>query len=138
MNRLLKLAATMDYDVLTICGKGIGLDGILGFFLPEVGDFITFFVSLYTLASFFVHFRPVFWKNWWTMFMNIFIDLLFGLIPFAGDLFDVYWHSYSKNINIVRKYYGLEPIDEWTKKKDEEEEQDGTTPGADVETGAKK
>ena len=111
MDRLCKVADVMDFNAITVCGKGFGWDGILGLLIPEVGDFITAIIAFYTMSNIFVHFNEVFRKNWCTMVMNIFIDLLIGLIPLLGDICDFYWHSYALNANIVRKYYGLEPIE---------------------------
>ena len=111
MDRLCKVADIMDFNAITICGKGFGWDGILGLIIPEIGDVITFFVALYTTANIFVHFNEVFRRNWCTIAMNIYIDLLIGLIPLLGDICDFYWHSYALNANIVRKYYGLEPLE---------------------------
>lgn len=122
MDRLCKLTNVMDISLFTVCGKGIGFDGILGFLLPEVGDVITFGVALYTMSNIFCHFNPVFRRYWCTMFMNIGIDLLIGLIPLAGDLCDFYWHSYEKNTDIVRKFYGLDSLSEFNNRKKEEAE----------------
>jgi Domain of unknown function (DUF4112) len=136
MERLVKLTDFMDIDCLTICGKGIGFDGILGFILPEVGDIITAIIALYTMSNIFCHFNDVFRRHCCTMFMNIAVDLFIGLIPFAGDICDVYWRSYEKNTDLVRKFYGLESLAEMKKTKAAAVAAPATV--GDVELGAKK
>lgn len=142
MERLIKLTDFMDISCFTICGRGIGFDGILGFIIPEVGDVITAVIALYTMSNIFCHFNKVFRRHWCTMFMNIGIDLLVGLIPLAGDLCDVYWHSYEKNTDLVRKFYGLEPLAEMKKMQAEAAAAAAaaaaTGDGGDVELGAQK
>jgi hypothetical protein len=141
MERLVKLTEFMDISCFKICGRGIGFDGILGFILPEVGDVITAGIALYTMSNIFCHFNEVFRRHACTMFMNIGIDLLIGLIPFAGDLCDVYWHSYEKNTDLVRKFYGLETLSEVKKMKAEADAAAAAAAkvgGGDVELGASK
>lgn len=50
-------------------------------------------------------------NQWFRLFWNASVDVIIGLIPFVGDFFDAYWHSYAKNTNLVRKHYGLPPLD---------------------------
>ena len=49
--------------------------------------------------------------------MNVMVDFLLGSIPLVGDYFDVFWKCNFKNVNIVRKFYQLEPISSDRRKK---------------------
>jgi Domain of unknown function (DUF4112) len=91
-------------DGLTIPGTriGIGLDAILGFFLPTLGDAATGLVSLALLVLGFqmrvprvVLLRMVF---------NIALDTLVGSVPFLGDVFDVFWRSNRRNLRLLQRY----------------------------------
>jgi hypothetical protein len=35
---------------------------------------------------------------------NIILDTTIGIIPVAGDIFDVFWKSNKRNMNIIEKY----------------------------------
>ncbi len=91
-------------DGLSIPGTrlGIGLDSLLGFFLPTVGDATTGLASLALLVLGFrmrvprvVLMRMVF---------NIGLDALLGSIPILGDVFDLFWRSNRRNLNLLRRY----------------------------------
>ncbi len=91
-------------DGLTIPGTriGIGLDAVLGFVFPTLGDALTGLSSLALLLLAFqmrvpkvVVLRVVF---------NIAIDVLIGCVPIAGDAFDVFWRSNRKNLELLRRY----------------------------------
>jgi hypothetical protein len=91
-------------DGLTIPGTriGIGLDALLGFFFPTLGDAATGLGSLALLVLAFrmrvpkvVVLRVVF---------NIAIDVLVGCIPIAGDAFDLFWRSNRRNLQLLQRY----------------------------------
>ncbi len=91
-------------DGLTIPGTriGVGLDALLGFFFPTLGDAATGLGSLALLVLAFqmrvpkvVVLRVVF---------NIAIDVLIGCIPIAGDAFDLFWRSNRRNLELLRRY----------------------------------
>lgn len=99
-------------DFIRIPGTkfGIGLDPILGFFVPGVGDTITgvgsislLFLALKERVPTIVLLR---------MCLNILVDTIGGLVPFAGDAFDVVWRSNKRNLALIEKYRddpGAEP-----------------------------
>lgn len=126
MKDLEKVAEFMDTSWITLCGYGIGADGILGLVLPEVGDCITGFISLYLMCKIWHYFPELFKKKWHVMLMNIGVDLGTGLVPILGDIVDMGWHSNIKNVNILRKYYGLELLSE-IKPEDKSREAKGET-----------
>jgi hypothetical protein len=35
---------------------------------------------------------------------NVLVDLTFGSVPIAGDVFDVFWRSNLRNMKIVRDH----------------------------------
>ncbi len=91
-------------DGLTIPGTriGIGLDAILGFFFPTLGDAVTGLGSLALLVLAFqmrvpkvVVLRVV---------LNIAVDVLIGCVPFAGDAFDLFWRSNRRNLELLQRY----------------------------------
>jgi uncharacterized protein DUF4112 len=96
------LARILD-DAVSIPGThiGIGLDAILGFFLPVLGDAATGLCSLALLVLGFqmrvprvVLLRMVF---------NIALDTLVGSIPFLGDIFDLFWRSNRRNLQLLQR-----------------------------------
>lgn len=91
-------------DFIRIPGTkwGIGLDPILGFFLPGAGDTITgvgsislLFLALKERVPTVVILRMV---------LNILVDTIGGVIPFAGDAFDLVWRSNKRNLELIEKY----------------------------------
>ncbi|HEY3252358.1 MAG TPA: DUF4112 domain-containing protein, partial [Polyangiaceae bacterium] len=91
-------------DGLTIPGTriGVGLDAVLGFLFPTLGDALTGLGSLSLLLLAFqmrlpkvVVLRVVF---------NIAIDVLIGCLPFVGDAFDLFWRSNRRNLELLRRY----------------------------------
>jgi hypothetical protein len=83
-----------------------GLDPILGFFLPGVGDIIgvTPSILLLTLAV-----RrgvpPVIVLR---MLLNVTVDSLIGAVPILGDLFDVVYRSNEKNLALLEAHWSPE------------------------------
>jgi hypothetical protein len=43
------------------------------------------------------------------MALNIAIDLILGAIPLVGDLFDVYWKSNQRNVDLLRRHIEAGP-----------------------------
>jgi len=91
-------------DGLTIPGTriGVGLDALLGFFFPTVGDALTGLGSLSLLVLAFkmrlpkvIVLRIVF---------NIAVDVVIGCVPFAGDAFDLFWRSNRRNLELLKRY----------------------------------
>src|SRR5213083_2231683 len=98
-----RLVRLLD-DGLTLPGTriGIGLDAVLGFFFPTLGDAATGLGSLALLVLAFqmrvpkvIILRVVF---------NIGVDVLIGCIPIAGDAFDLFWRSNRRNLELLQRY----------------------------------
>jgi hypothetical protein len=87
-------------DRFRIPGTGIrfGLDSILGL-IPGIGDTLTFLLSLYPIY--------VAWRAevptgaLARMVVNVLLDLGIGSVPVIGDLFDLFWKSNRKNLDIL-------------------------------------
>jgi hypothetical protein len=99
-------------DFIRIPGTkfGIGLDPILGFFIPGVGDTITGVGSVSLLLLALKERLPTIVLL--RMCLNILVDTIGGLMPFAGDAFDVVWRSNKRNLALIEKYRddpGAEP-----------------------------
>jgi hypothetical protein len=91
-------------DGLRIPGTniGIGLDAILGFLFPGIGDAATGLASLALIVLAFQMRVPK--VVLLRMMMNIAIDTLVGAIPIAGDAFDLFWRSNRKNLELIQRY----------------------------------
>lgn len=93
------LAALLD-DIFRLPGTQMrfGLDAIVGL-VPAVGDFLT------SVASSLIVFAA--WKRRLPrvtiarMVANIAIDTIIGVIPVAGDLFDVAWKANRMNMRLL-------------------------------------
>lgn len=81
-------------------GWRFGLDTVLGF-IPGLGDTGTSLVSLYILGSAVRYRVPK--VTLLRMGFNIALDYTIGSIPVVGDLFDAWWKSNTKNINLIRE-----------------------------------
>lgn len=79
----------------------IGLDPILGFLLPVVGDAIgaASTLSLFWLAIQRGVPRTVLLR----MAVNVGLDALIGAIPVLGDLFDVGWKANRRNLKLIEQ-----------------------------------
>jgi hypothetical protein len=79
-----------------------GVDFILGLF-PYVGDVISFVVSgvlIVIMARYGASRRLII-----LMLGNIWIDGMFGTIPFLGDIFDLGYKANRRNVNLMLEYY---------------------------------
>ncbi len=78
------------------------LDPILGFFMPELGDFIT---SLTVLPSIYVSMfviRSI--PLTLAVISNTMMDTLIGMVPFIGDIADIFYRSNVKNYTLITGY----------------------------------
>lgn len=78
-----------------------GLDSILGL-VPGLGDFATSLVTFYILQE--AHRRGVSKPTMARMGFNILVDWLIGSIPLAGDVFDVWWKSNHRNVQLLLEH----------------------------------
>ena len=95
------LAWLMD-DLIRVPGLGwrFGLDALVGL-IPGFGDTATSLASFYILASAVRYRVPKI--TLLRMGLNLGIDYLVGSLPLVGDLFDAWWKSNQKNIELLRR-----------------------------------
>jgi hypothetical protein len=75
-----------------------GLDGIVGFF-PGIGDFIGGAAScIIVIAAFF---RGVPLITIARMVANLAVEVVVGLVPFLGNLFDIGWRANRRNYHLL-------------------------------------
>src|SRR4030095_9662064 len=96
-----RLAWLLD-DLFRIPGLGwrVGLDAVVGL-IPGVGDTATTLASLYVLTSAVRYRVPK--VTLLRMGLNLGIDYAVGSLPLVGDLFDAWWKSNQKNIELLRE-----------------------------------
>lgn len=80
----------------------IGLDALLGFFLPAAGDALAVAAVLPALyvAAVRLHSVPLALA----VVYNSLLDWLIGLVPLAGDVADVFFRSNTRNCELIRRY----------------------------------
>ncbi|MEH6792451.1 DUF4112 domain-containing protein [Parasphingorhabdus sp.] len=81
--------------------RPIGLDSIVGL-IPVVGDIATALMGGYIVWE--ARNLGMSKLQLTRMAANVGIDTALGAIPFAGDVFDFFWRSNTKNLKIIRKH----------------------------------
>ena len=99
LRRARTLARILDAQ-FSIAGIRFGADAIVGL-IPGIGDTIALGVSLYPL--YLVHKHKLPRKYARRMVTNVTIDWLVGLVPLAGDVFDVYFKANLKNLALLER-----------------------------------
>lgn len=89
-----------DLFRVPILGWRVGLDAIIGL-IPGVGDTATTLASLYILVSAVRYRVPK--VTLLRMGLNLGIDYALGALPLVGDVFDAWWKSNQKNIDLLRE-----------------------------------
>ena len=99
--RLRQLSENLD-ESFTIPGTNIkfGIDALIGL-VPGGGDLIGSLFSLYLLRTAIKMKLPK--SAILSIMFNIIIDTTIGIIPIAGDIFDVFWKSNKRNMRIIEK-----------------------------------
>jgi hypothetical protein len=97
-------------DLVRIPGTrfGVGLDAILGAIVPGFGDVVTGTMAMTVIIA--AARRGVPRIVLARMLVNVGIDTSLGLVPVAGDVFDLLWRSNVKNLELLERHQGeLEP-----------------------------
>ena len=81
--------------------RPIGVDSIVGL-IPVVGDVVTALMVAYIVWE--ARNLGMSKLQLTRMAANVGFDTALGAIPFAGDVFDFFWRSNSKNLRIIRKH----------------------------------
>ena len=87
-----------DFIRLPVIGWRVGLDALVGL-IPGFGDTATSLVSFYILASAVRYGVPK--VTLLRMGMNLGIDYVVGSFPVVGDLFDAWWKSNQRNVELL-------------------------------------
>ncbi|PLT94062.1 hypothetical protein BMJ34_23020 [Sinorhizobium medicae] len=109
LRRIRGLARLMD-TALGIPGTRIrlGADSVLGL-IPGVGDFAAAAVSLIIVNE--ARRLGVPNDKLAKMLVNVGFDTLAGSVPVLGDVFDVYFKSNRRNLQLVLDHFGLDHAD---------------------------
>jgi Domain of unknown function (DUF4112) len=89
-----------DLFRVPVLGWRVGLDAVVGL-IPGIGDTATTLASLYVLTSAVRYRVPK--VTLLRMGLNLGIDYAVGSLPLVGDLFDAWWKSNQKNIDLLRQ-----------------------------------
>jgi len=109
LRRIRGLARLMD-TALGIPGTRIrlGADSVLGL-IPGVGDFAAAAVSLIIVNE--ARRLGVPNDKLAKMLVNVGFDTVAGSVPLLGDVFDVYFKSNRRNLQLVLDHFGLDHAD---------------------------
>jgi hypothetical protein len=80
-----------------------GWDPIIGL-IPWAGDMLTAAMSCAIVMQ--AHRMRVSRVVQLRMLLNVGIDLVVGIVPFVGDVADVFWKSNSKNLALLERHAG--------------------------------
>ena len=96
---LRKFAKLMD-NAVRIPGlrKGVGLDAALGL-IPGAGDVVSAGMSVWVISGALRHRVPL--PKVMRMIWNVMADLMFGAVPLAGDVFDIFFAQNERNMKIL-------------------------------------
>lgn len=89
--------------------RRIGVDGVLGLFLPVVGDALAAMASGYIVMQARKLGLPP--AKLAKMVSNILVDTGVGAVPIAGDIFDLAVKANLKNADIIREHFNLPPME---------------------------
>ncbi|TWF56512.1 DUF4112 domain-containing protein [Neorhizobium alkalisoli] len=105
LRRLHGIARLMD-TAIRIPGTGIrfGADSVFGL-VPVIGDAGGALVGLYMMNEARLLGVPA--EKLVRMLANIAADTLLGSVPVAGDVFDVFFKSNRRNLDIVLEHFGM-------------------------------
>jgi hypothetical protein len=85
-----------------------GLDALLGFFVPGVGDALGIATGVPILLAALRRRHP--WRVLVVMTVNLLLDATIGAIPLFGDVFDLFWKAQKKNLVLLEDPRALSAI----------------------------
>lgn len=83
-----------------------GIDGLIGL-IPVIGDIITSAISLWLVREARALGAP--WHLTARMLGNVALDGVVGMVPFAGDAFDVMFRANMRNVRLLRRWLDRQP-----------------------------
>ncbi len=105
LGRLSSIAALMDTAVaIPLTRFRVGADSVLGL-VPGIGDAAGTLVSLYLVNEARRLGLPK--DKLARMLTNVGIDFVGGAVPLLGDLFDAYFKSNKRNVDLVLDHFGV-------------------------------
>lgn len=109
LRRLSGIARLMD-TAIRVPGTGIrfGADSIMGL-VPVIGDAGGALIGLYIVNE--ARRMGVPADKLAQMVGNIAVDSVVGSVPVFGDLFDVYFKSHRRNVDMIMQHFGVAPDD---------------------------
>lgn len=88
------------------------LDPLIGLVLPGVGDLASAGIGLYIVAVAVRRRLPAIVIA--RMLLNLGVDAIIGVVPFAGDLFDLVWKANKKNVALLKaRHTGTSTARDW-------------------------
>jgi hypothetical protein len=107
--RLQRIAKLMDSQIrVPVIGLRIGADAILGL-VPGFGDILSGAIGAYLIYE--AQRLGVPRSAIVRMVANIAVDTAIGAIPVAGDIWDFFFRSNDRNMQILARHIGGLPID---------------------------
>ena len=105
--RLDALAKLLDVAFI-LPGTNIryGIDGIINL-IPVVGDIITTAISLWLVREARALGAP--WHITARMLANVAVDGVVGMVPLAGDAFDVMFRANVRNVRMLKRWMDKQP-----------------------------
>lgn len=100
--RLRRLAWLLDRSIPIGGGYRIGIDPLIGL-IPGIGDVVGAGLSSLILHDAARLGLPV--HVLLRMIGNVVVELVIGVIPVVGDLFDFAWHANMRNLALVERHY---------------------------------
>ncbi|GJJ71742.1 hypothetical protein EMPS_04099 [Entomortierella parvispora] len=98
--RIRKIAYWLD-SFASVGGLTVGLEAMVGF-IPVIGDFLGMAASLYQIYLCFLFGIPTYLTL--RMLANVLIDFIVGLVPWIGDILDVFYKSNQYNLTILTNW----------------------------------
>lgn len=96
-----RISSLLDTRFKGPFGVRFGLDGLIGL-IPGVGDLITTLTSLYIIFLAARAGAPP--SLLLRMLLNVFFDFLIEAVPFIGNIFDFFWRSNKRNLDLLNRY----------------------------------
>lgn len=100
IKRIDALARLLDTR-FSIFGFRFGVDGLVGL-IPGIGDAATGILSLYLILEAARAGAPLGLLG--RMVVNVLIDMLLGIVPLVGDIFDFAFRANAANAKLLHEY----------------------------------
>lgn len=98
--RKMRLLAQLFDAQFSVAGVRFGVDSLIGL-IPVAGDIVTTIIGTYPIV---VARRHKLGKRVQArMATNLLIDFVGGAVPLAGDVFDIYFKSFLKNLALLEE-----------------------------------